>query len=138
MAVKAQVMGPGLLTIGAVGSPVDFTAQVTKCTVKWKGKSSDSVITLSGDALAGDREYTVTLDFTVLQDLTDNGSLEWTWDHKGDQVPFTFTPSTAAGKSVSGTVVVDPLDIGGEVGKKNTSDGSWDVVGTPVLTDDLP
>lgn len=137
MAVKATVMGPGTLTIGSVGAPVDFSGQVSKCAVKWKGKSGDALVMLDGSALAGDREYTVTLEATVMQDLTDGGSLEWTWTNKGQELPFTFTPSTAAGKSVSGVVVVDPLDIGGDVGKKNTSDLSWDVVGTPVLTDDL-
>ena len=38
MAVKAQAMGPGVLTIGAVGVPVDFTAQVTKCAVEVEGQ----------------------------------------------------------------------------------------------------
>jgi hypothetical protein len=33
--------------------------------------------------------------------------------------------------------VVDPLDVGGDVGKKNTSDLKWACVGEPTLIDDL-
>lgn len=137
MPIKAQTMGPGTLSLGAVGSTIDFTAQVKSCTVKWKGKSSDSVLTLSGDTLAGDREYTVTLDATIIQDLSDDGVVDWTWEHKGEEIPFSFVPSTAAGKSVNGLVVVDPLDIGGDVGKRNESGMSWECVGTPTFSADL-
>ena len=34
-------------------------------------------------------------------------------------------------------VSVSPLDIGGDVGKKNTSDLKWACVGEPELVDDL-
>ena len=96
------------------------------------------MITLSGDALAGDREYTVTLEATVLQDLTDDGLAGVDVGPQGRRrCRSRSPPPPPPARACPATVVVDPLDIGGEVGKKNTSDMSWDVVGTPVLTDDL-
>jgi hypothetical protein len=36
-----------------------------------------------------------------------------------------------------GTCRVDPIDYGGDVGAKNTSDVTWDCVQLPELSDDL-
>jgi hypothetical protein len=52
-------------------------------------------------------------------------------------VPFTFAPFGDAGRSITGELVVDPLDVGGDVGKKNTSDLKWACLGEPELVDDL-
>ena len=62
---------------------------------------------------------------------------DYTWTHKGTIVPFTFTPSTVAGRSVTGSCRVAPLNLGGDVKKKNTTDFKWTVIGDPVLGDDL-
>lgn len=137
MPIKSYKVGPGTLTIGAVGSPVDFSAQITSTVVSWKVDTDDPVDVLSGDELPGDDTWTATLSGTVLQDLSDAGIVEYTWDHKGEQVPFTFVPSTAVGKAVSGVVKIGPLDIGGDVKKRPTSDFSWDCVGEPTLGADL-
>lgn len=137
MTVNAQTMGPGTFTIGSVGSPLDLTAQVTSLKVSPSADAEDSIVTLSGDTLAGERTYSWTLGGTLVQDLTDAGMFDYTWTNKGTQVPFTFTPSTAAGRSVTGTVIVDPLEIGGDVKKKNTTDFEWVIVGDPELGADL-
>jgi hypothetical protein len=130
-------LGPGTLTVGAVGSPIDFSARTTKASVTWKVDQSDDVLTLAGTTEAGDRTYTATLEATVYQDdLTAGGLIDYSWANKGSQVPFTFTPY-AGGRSITGELVVDPLDVGGDVGSKNTSDLSWACVGEPDLVDDL-
>lgn len=128
----------GTLTIGAVGSAVDYAAQVRSATVKWSKNSEDSLPTLSGEELSGGTTYTATLDATLIQDLTEDGLVEWTWTHKGDEVPFTYVPSAATGRAISGTVVVDPIDVGGDVkAKAPTSDISWACVGEPTIGTDL-
>ena len=137
MAVRAQTMGPGTLTIGSVGSPLDLTAQVTNCRVVPSAESEDAVTTLSGESLAGERTYSWALSGTLIQDLTEDGMFDYTWANKGTEVPFTFTPSTAAGRTITGTVIVDPLELGGDVKAKNTTDFEWVVVGDPVLGADL-
>jgi hypothetical protein len=84
---------------------------------------------LDGSTIAGDRTYTATLEATVYQDdLTAGDLIDYSWTHKGTQVPFTFTPY-AGGRAITGQLVVDPLDVGGDVNKKNTSDIKWGCVG---------
>jgi hypothetical protein len=133
MPVAAQTMGPGTFSIGLVGTPLDLTAQVTSLKVTPSAEAEDSLTTLSGESLAGERTYTWTVSGTLIQDLTEDGMFDYTWSNAGDQVPFTFTPSTAAGRDITGTLIVDPLEIGGDVKQKNTVDFEWAVVGQPVL-----
>ncbi|MET0995458.1 MAG: hypothetical protein ABWY20_15860 [Mycobacterium sp.] len=137
MPPTVRKLGPGVLTVGAVGSPLDFSGRVTKASVTWKVDTSDDVPLLSGGTEAGDREYAATLEATVYQDdLTAGGLVDYSWVHKGETVPATFTPY-ADGRSITGELVVDPLDVGGDVGKKNTSDLKWAFLGEPELVDDL-
>jgi hypothetical protein len=135
--VKSQTMGPGTFSIGEVGTPLDLTAQVTNLKVTPSAESEDAVVTLSGESLAGQRTYTWALSGTLIQDLTEEGMFDYTWENKGTQVPFQFTPSTAAGRTVSGTVTIDPLELGGDVNAKNSVDFEWGIVGDPVLGTDL-
>jgi hypothetical protein len=132
-------LGPGVLTVGAVGSPLDFSGRCTTVKIVPKVDTEDDTPVLSGGVEPGDRTYTATLEATVLQDdlyAGPGGLVDYSWAHKGEQVPATFTPYTG-GRSISGELIVDPLDIGGEVGKKNTSDIKWAFVGFPDLIDDL-
>jgi hypothetical protein len=130
-------MGPGVLTVGAVGAPLDFSGRCTKASVTWKVDTSDDVVVLSGATIAGDRTYTATLEATVYQDdLTAGGLIDYSWAHKGQTVPFTFQPY-AGGRAITGELTIDPLDVGGDVEKKNTADLKWGCVGEPELTDDL-
>jgi hypothetical protein len=135
--IKANVMGPGTFSIGSVGTPLDLTAQVTALTVEFSEEVEDSIATLSGETLGGAADYPATLTGTLVQDLTEDGMFDYTWSNKGTEVPFTFTPSTAAGRTVTGTVRVAPLNLGGSVKQKNTTEFTWAIIGDPVLGDDL-
>ena len=43
-------------------------------------------------------------------------------------------PSTAAAKQVTGTVILDPISVGGdESGQNMSSDFDWAIVGQPVI-----
>lgn len=130
-------LGPGTLTIGTVGEALDFSGQATSAAITWKVDSEDDTPTLDWSVLAGDRTYAATLEATVYQDdLLDGGLVRYSWDNKGAQVPFTYTPYTT-GVSIVGQLIVDPLDVGGDVKKRNTSDVKWACVGEPTLADDL-
>lgn len=135
-APKTYKLGPGELTIGEVGSEVDYAAQITACTVSWDKDKEDDTPVLSGGVLTGDTTYTATLSGTVFQDIAEAaGLVAFTWANKGTEVPVVFVPSTEAGRQVTGTVVVDPLDIGGdEVKGRPTSDFEWAFVGEPALS----
>ena len=128
---------PGTLTVGSPGAPLDFSGQATTVAITWDVDNEDDVPVLSGATISGDRTYTATLEVTVYQDdLVEGGQVDYSWAHKGQEVPFTFEPYNG-GRGVTGTLVVDPLDIGGDVGKKNTSDLKWACVGEPTLVANL-
>lgn len=130
-------LGPGSLSVGETGSTIDMAARCRSAKIVWGVDTEDDVPLLDGSVSAGDRTYTATLEATLEQDdLTDGGVVDFSWANKGAQLPATFTPYSG-GKSIVGELIVDPLDVGGDVGKKNTSDIKWAFVGVPELVDDL-
>lgn len=130
-------LGPGTLTVGAIGSPVDLAPRCTKASVTWKVDTSDDVVTLAGSTIAGDRTYTATLEATLYQDDLRAGEIvDFSWVNKGQQYPAQYQPFDG-GRVITGEVIVDPIDYGGDVAKKNTSDIKWAFVGEPTLEDDL-
>ena len=132
--------GPGTLTIGEVGSPIDVSCQIISCQIEWDKDKDDDQVVLCGDTVAGATTYTATLTGEMFQDVADAaGILFYSWANKGATVPFTFTPNTAEGTSAAGDVVLDPLTFGSDEPKANmTSDFTWDCVGEPVLTAGTP
>lgn len=139
-APTTYVLGPGTITIGEVGTAVDFTAQLTGGTVSWDKDKEDDVPVLSGGVLAGETTYTAKISGNVFQDLgAANGLVAFTWEHKGESHPFSFVPNTDVGQEITGTVTIDPIDVGGDEAKKRPrSDFEWDFVGEPVLAPVVP
>lgn len=131
---KPLVLGPGTLTIGQVGSPLDMSCQLTNVTITSEADAEDSEPTLCGGVLAGDRTYAWTLTGNVAQDIEKDGVVDWTWKNKGREVPFSFTPlNEIATTKVTGNVIVDPISLGGDVGKRGMSEFEWAIVGDPTL-----
>lgn len=130
----AHAVGPGTLKLGETGSLSDWSAQLTAASVEPSVDVDDDVDVLTGGKLSGDRTYTATLTGTVLQDTAKAGLIAWSWQHRGERVAATFTPNTAIGTKVDGFVIVDPLRIGGDVKKKNTSDFELAFTEFPTLT----
>src|SRR6185312_4666425 len=110
-------LGPGTFTFGSATAPdveIDASCQLSSGVVAWDKDADDPIRVLCGDTVAGAVTYSATISGTLLQDLTTGGVVEYTWAHKGEAVPFEFVPNTANGTSVTGTVVVDPLDVGSD------------------------
>lgn len=136
MAVNTITIGAGTLTIGEAGSLKDFSAQVTSCTLTPSVDVGDPVNVLSGEQAPGDRSESWALSGSILQDLGATDSLvEWLFEHRGEQHPFEFVPSTSKGKRVSGELTVEAVAIGGDVKTKPTSDFEFTLVGEPELGD---
>lgn len=135
MTVAAQTLGPGVLsfTVDGGGALADFSSQVTACEVDVSTDTDDAIDVLSGEQIDGDSTETFTLKATFLQDLTAAGVIDWSWVNAGDTAAFIFVPNTEADRSVTGTVRVRRLNIGGDVKKKNTSDVEFSVIGTPTF-----
>jgi len=131
-------LGPGTLTLGDTGTPFDASCQMANGVVAWDKDKDDDVTTLCGETAAGSVTFTSTLSGTFLQDLGegDTGLVAYTWTNKGVTVPFVFTPNTAAGATVTGDLIILPLDVGSteDYGALMTSDFEWDCVGEPVLS----
>lgn len=134
---KPLVLGPGTLTVGDVGSPLDMSCQLTNTVIGWEADSEDAEPTLCGGSLAGDRIYSATLSGNVAQDLEKDGVIDWTWKNKGKTVPFSFTPlNDRSTTKVTGNVTIDPLSLGGDAGKRAMSEFEWSIVGDPTFTTD--
>lgn len=138
MPVKSTVLGPGKLLIGDVSTTTaerEFATQCTKARLKPSTKSDDALVVLSGDSIPGSQTTTWELEATLIQDYDTDNLAEWCMKHAGKQVPFKFTPNGAAKRMYSGELVLRPIDIGGDVTKRNTSDVVFPLVGDPVPGD---
>lgn len=134
MPVQTMTMGPGTLSLGEAGSLQQLESQLTNCRVSPSVDTGDPINVLSGEQAPGDRTESFTLAGTLVQDFGNVESVtEWTWQNRGQQVPFTFTPNTAKGRSITGTVTVEAVEIGGDVKTKPTSDFEWTIIGAPDL-----
>ncbi len=129
---RSQKLGPGELYLGETGSGIDISCQMTETKITWENDEEDAVNTLCGGTVPGDDSFTATLEGVAYQDMIVGGIVDWTWNNKGEIVPFRFVPIDGA--EVVGEVKVLPLDLGGEVKKKNTADIEWTCMGEPVFT----
>lgn len=137
MPVKSYKVGPGTLTFGSAGTLVDFTAQVTACSVEWSEDVEDDLPTLDGGQLEGEATYTATLTGTFVQDIAADGVVDWSWTNKGTRFPFSYEPNSSLDAAFTGVVRVAPLNAGGDVKTRPTVDFEWACIGEPVLSHGL-
>ena len=136
MTTSNKPLGPGTLTIGETGTPIDASCLVNNAKITIAKDQADATTKLCGDQATSTPKYTFALTGNVDQDLaTATGLHALSWSAKGTQVPFTFTPNTDVGATATGTLTIDPLEFGGdEMGADMTSDFEWTCVGDPVIT----
>lgn len=136
MPVNYITVGPGTLQIGATGSLTDFSSQATSVKLTPSVDNGDALNVLSGEQIPGDRTESWTLDGTFVQDYGSaaGATTKFLFDHRGETMDFTFTPVNAsADDEITGKLVVEAIDIGGDVKTTPTSDFSFVIVGAPVL-----
>jgi hypothetical protein len=129
-------LGPGVLTIGETGTEIDVSCYVNNAAIEWANDTSDSTTKLCGAERAGVTTFTAQLTGNMDIDAgNDSGIFALSWDEKGSQQKFTFTPSTALGTTATGTLTLLPLRFGADAyGDDLTSDFTFDIVGDPTLT----
>ena len=134
MAVKTLTIGPGKLSIGSDALISQFESQVTSVKLVPNVETEDAINVLSGEQVAGDRSESFTLEGSMLQDFGDtNSKTEWLFAHRGEEHPFSFQPNNAKGKKITGTLVVEAIEIGGDARTKAQSDFEFQVIGAPVI-----
>lgn len=128
MTIQSYKLGPGTLKFG-VGLATDASCQVKSCKVTCTENvdTEDTVDVLCGEQLIGDESITRTwsLEATIIQDLAAAGFVDWSWTNKGTEQGFEFIPNTVGARKVTGTIVVNPLDVGGDAKTRPTSDLKW-------------
>jgi hypothetical protein len=129
-------LGPGVLSIGATGTEIDVSCLVNNAVIAASKDEGDSTTKLCGTVVPGSIEYTYSLGGNTDLDLDDPAGLfALSQSAAGTQQAFSFTPSTEAGTEATGTLVIDPLDFGGdETGVVMTSDFEFTIVGKPTYT----
>ena len=129
-------LGPGLLTIGQTGTPIDVSCLVNNAVIAADKDEGDATVKLCGDTRPGSVTYTYALSGNMDTDIADDaGFFALSQAEPGSVQDFVFTPSTAAATSAAGQLVIDPLDFGAdETGADLTSDFEFTIVGQPVYT----
>jgi hypothetical protein len=135
MAASFTVLGPGTVTLGS--GPTDFSGEVLGAKVTHEYEDvGDSRTMLDGTVRPASKRRNDGFTASVENDLTSAGLYKFLLDNDMQQVPFTFTPSTADAASWTGTVVaLLPGEVGSdEFGSPIVSDIELEAVGTFSFT----
>lgn len=137
-------LGPGTLSIGETATPIDVSCLVNNVSIIPDISEGDSKTMLCGTTKTSPDEITWAIEGNVDVDagLT-AGFFALTWQHIGETVDFTFTPSTAVGTTVTGQLKLAPLELGADnYGDFLNSDFSFGLVdfdpATAVTYGDAP
>lgn len=132
MPITESRLRNGTLTIDAV----PFQTQATNVTLSPDtDEVGDSLEVLSGDTITPDDETTWSLNIEAVQDFDDAaGFVAFALANAGELVPYEWAPSGSTGVSYSGNVRVRPIEIGGDVNSRLTSEAEWPCDGPPTPT----
>jgi hypothetical protein len=126
----------GTLTFDSGATPASFACQATNVRITPSANTSgDEVETLCGDVLAPETKVTWVLAGTSVSDFTDSaGFVQFTWEHELESLDFEWTPNGTTGPTYSGNVVIVPVEVGGDVNVRLTTDWEWNLNGKPTVT----
>ena len=95
-------------------------------------KGDDAGEVLSGDPLPAETEAKWTMALVAVQDFDDPaGFVNFTWTNQGEKVPYSWTPNEG-GPTFSGVVTVWPVELGGDVAKRLTTEAEWELEDKPT------
>lgn len=129
-------LGPGTLEIGETGTEIDISCLVNNAVISADKSQGDSTTKLCGTVKPGAVTYEYSLAGNMDTDVADTaGFFALSQVEAGKELAYTFTPNTEAGTVAAGTLIVDPLDFGGDTsGETMTSDFEFSLVGPPAYT----
>lgn len=129
-------LGPGTLRIGPSEAQIDVSCLINNVRISSSKNQDDPTYKLCGTATPGRIVYTYSISGNMDVDVaTDSGLFAYSQDHAGEQVAFEFVPNTTTATAATGTIVIDPLDFGGDdYGAVLDSDFEFSVIGKPTYT----
>lgn len=138
-------LGPGELTIGETATAIDVSCLVNNVSIVPDISEGDEKTMLCGTSKRSADTITWAISGNVDVDAgTESGFFALTWQHIGEIVPFSFTPSTALGTVVVGDLKLAPLELGAdnygdflnsdfEFGLDNFDPATAVTYGTPIV-----
>jgi hypothetical protein len=108
-------LGPGTLSIGMTGTPIDVSCLVNDVRIDANVTAGDVKRMLCGNQKSAPDEIEFVLSGNVDVDAgTAAGFFALCNDHWGEVVDFTYTPSTDVGTTATGQVKLHPLSFGAD------------------------
>lgn len=136
MAVKAHRLGPGSLRFGETGMATEFSSQTTNMKLSPSLEEEDTIPVLSGEELEGDDTVEWVVAGSLLQSFDKAGLIHWCYENRLKVVPFEFIPNNEESDyGWRGRAKVVPLEVGGDVKTKNTTDFEFRCIGEPETFD---
>jgi len=136
MAVVESKLKTGKLLLGTAPG-VEYACQQTNVrVVPEHNEEGDAVETLCGDVLSPSTTTSWSLQGTAIQDWDAPGGvsfIQYTWEHNGETVDFSWSPNESA-TVIAGQTVVRAVELGGDVNTRITSDFEWPINGEPEAT----
>jgi hypothetical protein len=122
----------GTLTLDAI----PFASQATNVSLDPEtDEDGDRLEVLSGETLEPDEVTSWTLHIEAVQDFDDPaGFVRFCFENAGQVVPYSWKPN-AAGATWTGTVKVRPVQVGGDVNARLSTEADLPCQETPTVTD---
>jgi len=122
----------GTLTLDAVS----FASQATNVSLDPEtDEDGDRLEVLSGETLEPDEVTSWTLHIEAVQDFDDPaGFVRFCFENAGQVVPYSWKPN-AAGSTWTGTIKVRPVQVGGDVNARLSTEADFPCQETPTVTD---
>jgi len=113
---------------------VDVSCLVNNAVIAASKNQGDSTTKLCGTVKPGAVSYDYTLGGNMDTDLADAaGFFALSQEQAGKELDYVFEPNTEAGTTATGTLIVDPLNFGGDTaGETMTSDFEFALLGQPT------
>lgn len=130
MPITDSRLKDGTLTLDAVA----FNSQATNVRLVPKTDSQgDTLEVLSGETITPDETTAWTLAIEAVQDFTNEaGFINFCLANAGDIVTYSWKPNTT-GPTYTGTVKIHPVEVGGDVNKRNTTSAEFDCQEDPTV-----
>lgn len=139
MPIVTSKLKNGTLTIGGTTGPkIDAQCQATNVRLVPEYDTEEGVETLCGDREPDTLNETWSLEIEAIQDFTDPAGFQaFAFEHAGSVMPYSWKPN-GTGPTFTGTVQVQAMPIGGEVGARLTESVTWPCLEKPTRTDPAP